>query len=415
MTPHPTHLAPILALLTLLAAACTAPAAPPLPATLPTRPAAAGIGVCHWVAPTGLPDALDWGTESTRAVHWSNIEAVRDTYNLHLLNRYIANRRASHVASWLGFQTYGADAAGQPKAPQWVIDDGAIWHDAGCGNHKAIFAPWDPIYLQRLDLLLQAINLHITSQDQAYRDTIAGIVMMTGGVYGEAHLYEWSETCNIETALREHYGLTHLTPQQFDHLYAQAILRLLDIYMTAFPDWPIMVQLGRPFADEMLLHYASTTYPGRLYAKWAGWSPENVGDGRDDARRNGNQHYTDLFLAYHDRIPCGFEPAHPTQDWTGPDQYRSALQVARNAKVTFACFQAGNTLWNAYALPEWAALDAELEANAPAAITPTPTPTASPTATRSPTLTPTATPTHPPQLDIIWQCDCRPVTATPAP
>lgn len=404
-----------LLLCTFLLCTCTPPAAITPAAHAP--PAAAGVGVCHWVQPDGLPDAVDWGTETTIALHWRNLEPLPGIYNWGVLDEYVHARQPHGVRPWLAIQTVGADMNGQPKAPQWLIDMGAVWHTAGCGNYKGIFAPWDRVYLQRLTLFLHALNDHIITQNADYQHTIAGIVMMSGGAYGETHLYEWDQTCSLETALRDYYDLC-LTDHEFNEAYAESILRLLDLYMEAFHErWPIMVQLGRPSADEWLMRYGSATYGRRMYAKWQGWAPTNVGDGHDDARRRGNEYYSQLFRAYGDRVHCGFEPGHPVQEWLGPKQYANALQWAQSAHLSFVCFQAGTTLWTAYEQPSFAAFDAELEANAagagPATATPEPTPTYTPRPTL--TYTPTPTATHTPEALIILHCECRPVTVTPAP
>lgn len=378
------------------------------PAVTP-QPAAAGVGVCHWIAPDGLPDEVGWGTETTRVTHWKELEPSPGVRYWDALDQYVRDRQDDGVDLWLAIQTGGAGIDGQPKAPQWLLERGAVWHTAGCGNYKGIFAPWDRVYLRRLTLLLRALNQHLLQQDALYQRTVAGIVMMSGGVYGETHLYEWDETCSLQTALRDYYAL-HLTDEAFNTMYTLSVLNILDVYMAALdPQWPIMVQLGRPTVDEQLLEYGSAQYPDRLYAKWAGWAPTNVGDGRDHARRRANQYYTHLFAQYRGIIPCGFEPGHPTQEWLGPDQYLNAMQWALDAHITFTCFQAGHTLWTAYSLDTWAAFDAQLEANATFKITPIPTATA--TCTPAPTPTPTPTP----EPLIILHCECRPVTVTPRP
>lgn len=404
-----------LALCTALICACSPPQAQtPLVATT-TLPAAAGIGVCHWIAPNGLPAEVDFGTETTTVMHWKHLEPWPGVYVWDRFDEYVRARQHDGLHLWLAPQTVGADLHGQPKAPQWVMDMGAVWHTAGCSDHKGIFAPWDRVYLQRLPLLLAALNDHINAQDQQYQDTISGIVIMSGGVYGETHLYEWSETCNLETALRDYYQLG-LTDWEFSEAYSESVLRILDLYMEAFDQrLPVMVQLGRRDVDEWVMRYGSATYGRRMYAKWAGWAPTNVGDGRDHVRRDANEHYTTLFRAYGRYVHCGFEPGHPVQEWLGPDQYSNAVEYARYANLSFVCFQAGATLWTARAQPWFAALDAQLEANANAAARPTPTVTATPTPTSSPTPTPTSTPIRTPEPLIILHCECSPVTVTPSP
>ena len=416
-----------------------------------TRAAAAGVGVCHWIAPDGLPDGVNWGTETTRVTHWGELEPWPDVYYWDALDGYVRARQGDGVGVWLAIQTMGAGVDGEPKAPQWLFDQGAVWHTAGCGNERGVFANWDPVYLRRLEVLLSVVNDHISAQDAEYQNTIAGIVMMAGGPYGETHLYEWDEECSLEMAIRDYYEL-RLTDAQFDDAYGESVVRILDRYMTAFDErWPVMVQLGRPSVDEPLLWYGWNRYGGRLYAKWQGWAPTNVGDGRDAVRQRGNEYYGALFRGYQGLIHCGFEPGHPVEEWLGPEQYLNAMGWAVAAEVSFVCLQAGETLLAGYALETWAAFDAELEANAARRATSTPMPTQTgtptprstetrtptptsthlptPTSTPTRTYTPTSTPTHSPTPSVcstptvsptpepamILYCECRPVTVTPSP
>ena len=416
----------VAAALLLLTGACTPPQI-----TSDARPAAVGVGVCHWVAEDGLPGEVDWGTETTTSVHWKTIQPEQGVFNSGPLDKYVRARQGGRVELWLAIQTVGADMNGEPKAPQWLIDQGAVWHTGTCSK-GGMFAPWDPVYLEYLPTMLQAINAHIVAQDADYRATIGGVVIMSGGLHGEYQLY----SCGMYDALRTYYG--YESTWQFNDDYYNAVRNIVRIYASAFPDLPLMLQVGTPPDDHAIINWFVREYRERAYVKWAGWAPDNVGDGRDHIRREANERYGTLFRFYriNANIPAhfGFEPGHPVQEWLGPEQYLNAMQWALDAELSYVCFQAGDTLWSAFALPEWAAFDAQLEANA-AGITPTPTltpiatmtstatPTATVTPTPSPTITPTATatPTSVPTATaavIRWLCEfdtttlelvCKPV------
>lgn len=427
------------ALVALVICGCTPPALH-APAAV-SHPAAAGVGVCHWIAREGLPDEVDFGTETTVAVHWRNLEPLPGVYNWGAFDEYVRQREGGPVGLWLAVQTVDAGMDGQPKAPRWLMEMGAVWHTGACSK-GGMFAPWDGIYVERLRLFLTAVNAHIMGQPAAYRGAIAGIVIMSGGMYGEYQL----GSCNMYEALQAYYGYER--SWEFDDDYYNAVRDVVRVYAEAFPTWPLMLQVGTPPNDHAVINWFVRQYRERAYVKWAGWGPDNVGDGKDDVRREANERYGTLFRFYriNANIPAhfGFEPGHPVQEWLGPAQYLSAMRAAVEAGVSYVCFQAGTTLWMAYDQPWFTVFDAELEANAagststPTALptatvaarptgTLTPTITGTPTSTRTRTATPTLTPIASPTptsmskrtptatAEMIWLCECKPVTVTPGP
>lgn len=385
----------------ILVTACTPPAMAPLSAGqgLP----AAGVGVCHYV-PGEAPDEFGWAYETSmgpyesengreergRGVFWRELEPKPGVYDFSLLDAFIAAQQGKGVRVWLAFQTLGGDMTGVPKVPAWLSSLGAEWHTGSCNNTGGMFAPWDTVYRERLVMLLQALGQHMADWPQSYRDTVGGIVTMSGGMYGETQL--WS--CGMASHLRAYYGLTQ---GELEGQFSQASREVLDEYMAAFPDWPIMYQLGWPAVDTVLANYAVNTYGDRVLLKWNGLDPTNVGDGKDGIRATNVDFYVDLFNSLD--VAVGFEIGHPNL-LTGNAQYQNVMAAALRGGASFACLQypAWQDLMD---VPGWRAWDAALQANAQEASTPTATP--------QPTSVPTAA--------AIWiLCDpdgCR--LATPEP
>ena len=422
-----------------LITSCTPPIMPDLEPSLQDAIPASGIGVCHWVQADGLPDAVDWGTETTTAVHWGKLELREGVRDWALLDEYVLARQGGDVGLWLALQTVDAGMDGLPKAPMWLVEAGAVWHQGTCSK-GGMFAPFDPVYRAHLGRFLRAVNEHVRAQDAEYQAAIAGVVIMSGGVYGEYQL----GSCSMYEALRGHYG--YETTWEFDNAYYAAVQDIVQVYADAFPAYPLMLQVGGPPNDRAIINWFVREYGERAYVKWAGWAPTNVGDGRDEVRREANEEYGRIARFYQRNgvaAHFGWEPGHPVQEWLGPEQYADAVGYAERAKLSFVCFQAGKTLWDAYDQPWFAAFDAELEANARRA-TPTPwatrtavvptrtatptlthtaTPTTTPTETVAPTRTATVTPTPTdtpmplpsPALEWICELRCRQVTVTPTP
>jgi hypothetical protein len=336
----------------------TSPAAP-----LPSG--ACGLGVCQYT-PDNAPAEFGWAYETSlgRGLFWRELEPQPGQYDFSLLDAFVQERKDQGMTIWLAFQTVGADVrSGAPKVPTWLFEQGAVWHTGTCDDTGGMFVPWDPVYVERLGLLLRAINDHLSRQDAGYRQTIGGIVMMSGGMYGETQLY----SCGMSAHLRSVYGLGQA---ELEQRYLGTAQALVDLYAQAFPGWPVMLQLGWPAIDEALVDHAVHSVGDRLYVKWNGLDPDNVGNGQDAVRRDNNEFYIDLFGALPAGVHVGFETGHPdllreeTGQWS-VDRLVNLMEWARRGNAHFLCLQ--SPAWQGLmTAPGWQQLDADLEANAAA-------------------------------------------------
>ena len=402
------HKSIIAILLGMLIVACQ----PPLLERAVEVPPPYGVGICHWVPLAKPHDAVTWGYETTPSVHWAWLEREKGQFNFSLLDAYVEDRLNSGMGIWFSPQAMGVGADGKRKAPQWLFDEGAIWISGTCSNDGMI-PPWDDVYQERLPIFLEALNAHIAGWDEAHRNVVAGVIAMSGGMYGEMQV----SSCGAKAAMKAYYGLDEA---QFNTRYGDAIAEVADFYFAAFPDLDIMWQVGynvtktdaaveQAVVDHLVLHYSD-----RLFVKWAGLDPVC---GLDWQRR-ANQHYQDMFKQLSNTgIRVGYEPKgvwkYQTPVGSGNWDVVKFAEVFRWAEdASFMCFPPA-MISALLDVPGWLEFDAALEANAPqptATVTPTPTrtptktatpePTMTPTATPSPTRTPTATP-----VIIRWLCE----------
>ena len=362
----------LLSAILLVAAGCTPPALTTM--SVSSTPDICGVGVCHYVPPSSH-DA--WGYETTTAVHWRTLEPQPSVFDLVPLDTYVRARQDIGVPLVLALQTVGRDVYGLPKAPDWLIAQGAVWHACSSTNREGMIAPWDAVYQERLPLFLNAVNDHIAAQDAAYREAVAGIVIMSGGMYGEMQLY----SCSMYDKLKAYYGLSDAA---FNGRYEAGMKAVVDIYAAAFPSLPLILQAGysattaQGVVERAVIEYAVSTYPGQILLKWNGLDPGAPG----------NSYYSSLFAGYAAQgVRVGFEAGHPEAYKTGgqydPAKFQQVFDVALAANASFVCYQ-GDLLDAFWTLPGAVQFDADLRTNCGPAVTPTMTPTA----TRQPTATP---------------------------
>jgi len=117
-------------LLLFILGACTPPMAQQIISAV-ARPAAAGVGACHWMS-TGLHDDVGWGYDATKPFHWGTIEASMGVFDCALLDDFMDSH--PNMSVWLSIQTVGRNLDGDPKAPGWLLDKGAVWHTGTCTN-----------------------------------------------------------------------------------------------------------------------------------------------------------------------------------------------------------------------------------------------------------------------------------------
>lgn len=386
----------VIAILLVLITACQ----PPLDQAVVQAPSVYGVGICHWVPLAKPHDAVTWGYETTPAVHWAWLEREKGQFNFSLLYAYIGDRLNSGMKVWLSIQTVGVGADGKRKAPQWLFDEGAVWISGTCSKDGMI-APWDDVYQERLPILLEAINAHIAGWDEAHRNVVAGVIAMSGGMYGEMQV----SSCGAKAAMKSYYGLDEA---QFNARYGDAIAEIADFYFAAFSDLPVMWQVGYNVTktdaalEQDVVDYLVMLYSDRLFVKWAGLDPVC---GLNWQRR-ANQYYQDMFKQLSaSGVRVGYEPKgvwkYQTPIGSGnwdAGKFEEVFGWAEDA--SFMCFPPA-MISALLDVPGWQQFDAALEANAPM-LTPVPTLTATvtktpiPTKTPEPTMTPTPTSTPEP-------------------
>ncbi len=380
-----------------------------------------GIGVCHY--PTKMDEVINWAYDTTRPVHWKTLEPQPGVFDFSFLDSLINSHLGNNRKIWLSIQTVAGDHA----PPAWVEGMGAKWFTIirSDGRDHGLFAPWDRVYLTRLESLLKAVSAHLKKQSSAYRQTVGGIMMMSGGMYGEMQLWSGGAEGKLMASLNLNPGNGN-DLLVFRQAYYQAVLGLVDIYMRSFDSLPVALQVGYNSTfvepgtgrtvslDWAVAEKKVPQYGSRLFLKWNGLDPCNVGDGLDDIRRRAADYYISFFKQFSSRTQVGFEIGHPwlfgnppTQDafWTDEFEYDSrrflnVFDTARLANASFVCFQA-DLVAPLRNVSTWKQFDRDLESVwVPGFPVFTPTPTRAPTSTLTPTRLPN-TPTPP------LNCSCQ--------
>ncbi|MFH1601441.1 MAG: beta-galactosidase [Candidatus Shapirobacteria bacterium] len=341
-----------------------------------------GIGICHSAA--SLDEQFSWSYEAGPSVQWKYLEPSAGVYNFSALDELIRSYQGRGVKIWLSLQT----VAGNHAAPAWLESMGARWFKIvrSDGRDHGLLAPWDQVYLERLAIFLNAVNEHLESQSSAYQQTIGGIMMMSGGMYGEMQL--WSG--GAEGILISSLGLNPDNLNQvytFRAAYYNSVLNLVDLYLETFKRWPVALQLGynslfiHPETralislDQAVVEKKVPEYGARLFLKYNGLDPTNVGDGLDSARQKIANYYRDLFSKWSSQAQVGFEIGHPWLFANPPDQasflggnyswvvdrFTNIFEIAKAAKVSFVCFQT-EMISGLRSVPGWQKFDEDLRA-----------------------------------------------------
>lgn len=325
---------------------------------------AQGVGVCHYFGRVG--GNINWGYEASqgRGVLWREIEPSDDNFDFHLLDNFINNDVPADTKAWLAIQTVDSGSNGVRKAPLWLDGAGANWFPCTLGGiDHGIYAPWDEKYQEELDELLHALNNHLHSKPSAYLDKIGGIVMMSGGMYGEMNLWSGNNCAegNLKDRLKQDMqtklGIT-ISNEAFDQNYANAISQIVDIY-AADTGLPLMLQLAYQPVDCWVAIEKVKTYGNRISVKFNGLDPSNVGDGKDTVRENQNGYYQELFLNLSEITQVGYEIGHPNL-FTSQAQFENVFAWAESSRASFVCFQY-DLIPALQAVPSWTAFDSTLE------------------------------------------------------
>ena len=333
----------------------TATATPTPTAPVPPSWTSGASGICaaHWIPDGGLPTGVDCGYETSWYVQWKELEPSPGVYDFSTLDEYLDDRPG--IRTWLEPQTFGRDRRDNtPKVPQWLFERGAVWHGGTCEHGEGMLAPWDSVYLERLPLLLSALNDYLVT-----RPEVVGINVASGGMFGEYQLY----SCGMYSHLIESIG-SEDDPYAFHGYYLRSVKHIVDIYATALPSYPLMIKGSTPPNDYSFINWFARKYRERGYVLWSGLDPTNTNNPtHNEVRTRANEIYGNMFRSFHNNnIPAhfGMELGHPP--YTSDAQYQNVFDWARKAGADFLMVQ-GSIIDSVADVEGFAETDAELEHN----------------------------------------------------
>ena len=160
-----------------------------------------------------------------RNFNWDEINPAPGYYNWELIDTWIDQQVALGKKVGFAVNTYkGADSGGD-VTPAWVYEAHPNAH-IFCYDEFSVPKYWDPDWQAAYRTFLQALG-------QRYNgDPRVAFIEVSTGVYGEARPVE----SGLNNCVRDH-GLT-------SDLWVQTVKRILDMYRDAFPDTPLLFQMG---------------------------------------------------------------------------------------------------------------------------------------------------------------------------
>ena len=221
-----------------------------------------GIGFCHWVRNW----SVDWAyTSSDPEVWWSTLEPKDNNFNISplisLIERQTKAIKTTNKQFWIQIYLAGISQTGQKKYPQWLINKGAEYISRG---NDGAFVPWNKIFLSELEELLKKINEEFEKKWgpdlENMPKNFGGIVIWSGGYYGEMQIYNAPQRPLWEKAAKKYFASqgknlkpptnTFVSPndpfvKEFNKLWFNSAVNLAKIYAQSFnPKIKLMFQLG---------------------------------------------------------------------------------------------------------------------------------------------------------------------------
>jgi len=403
------------------------------------------LGWCHNEDIAGSPAEITWGYPAGLSVGWSTIEPSDGVFDWSLIDFYLSELDPGQSIV-IQVMVNSPGLAG--IVPQWAVDKGVLilpncgrtsvclhyptcseqWHSS-CDRSKA--AQWDTVYLDEMDDLMWEMAERYDNDPR-----VSGVLMNTGGKYGEAGLNTATCGCGLTPlgdaaditgttvkTMAEAWGLspeTIITPRDgfacgFDYYYTARIKAVLDIYMKHWRSTPVIMQLGAGIScymgvyDQLLgtaakgvaydiVNYALETYGDRaVLFKQNGW-------GNTTTQHNYNKLFK--FVTLTGSVPSGYKSLGGWEGghygyWTNETDNDTTMTDALDfGRVSFACIQKEIHIdtHGIYPVPtSWADVALKLKSNYDTYIAPLPIPNIE-RATLTATSTPDsqATPTHTP-------------------
>ncbi len=302
-------------------------------------PPGMGFGKCHSAGPQ-LNDsgAVNWYYNGGYEESWKEFEPTRGQYRFDNWNRWLARVLQTYPDAyvWLNVHSMQQDAV-----PDWAKQDPTMGYTAfGEGTNKSLFPIWNRSYQQAFETLHTKLSEYIYSPAFTNRDRIKGIVMMSGGPWGEMI----SQVCSPDP----NYSMCQQLLQigYTDDAYFDAYVNWLGpMYARLFPDYPMVIQAGGgAYGNGMAKRVAEALYAKfgtRVYLKQNGWSYTYA-----DSPNGTDRFYISLFAELSDRMRVGFEPGKTPPSGsdfatTSDLVYRSIKKTMEDAPLSYFCLQTG--------------------------------------------------------------------------
>jgi len=321
-----------------------------------------GLGICHWSSPAILDDPIvSWSYDSTAAIFWKTIEPIEGQFNWSSIDNLIARHQSKGKKLWL--QLYNANADAIPdwaktkvfpdgKKIQFMGQDYSTSPNPPCTvTDQGLPLPWDENYLASWRNVINALAARYDSNP-----TVEAIVTMAGGGYGEMVICSncgpaacWAKYAgcpNWQSCKTYGSGCDASCMNIFDTKFVQSVEGLIDLYLNAFQNKPIVLQLGNGLnflnhstttVIKPVLDYAIPKYGMRVLTKSNGWHcGQSYCLKPNTPCEWGQSGVINYFLdgSRTDRTKYGLEPGWPTDN---PEEENGMIGCRPYA--SYACLQ----------------------------------------------------------------------------
>lgn len=302
-------------------------------------PPGLGFGKCHSAGPQlNESGALNWYYNGGYEESWKEFEPTRGVYQFDNWNRWLGRLLQSYpnATVWLNVHSMQQDAV-----PNWAKQDHKMGYtEFGAGTNKSLFPIWNKEYQQAFEAMLTKLSEYMYSPTFTHRSRITGMVMMSGGPWGEMI----SQVCSPDP----NYSMCQQLLQigYTDEAYFDAYVNwLAPMYVRLFPDYPIVIQAGGgAYGNGMAKRVAEALYAkygARVYLKQNGWSYTYA-----DSPNGTDRFYISLFAELSDRMRVGFEPGRTPPSGsdfatTSDLIYRSIKKTMEEVPLSYFCLQTG--------------------------------------------------------------------------
>ena len=308
-----------------------------------------GIGDAHYLGTGFQSYNTTHGYTDDNNIAWAAVEPTEGNLNTTQFDKDIALAQSKGKKIFLMVSSSERNPDIRDSLPSWLLDQGVQTFKDTCGESSTeMVAVWDPLFVEKFTSLLNRLGDKYNGNP-----SIDGVIMMGGGYWGESLIgskcagYETGCTpdvlnpsCPAVQSMANVFSYTasqiasysdcnmHPCPggtqcgtikygsacYMFDDIFIASIEKLITIYVDAFPDEPIIFQVGPGMSGtgrtwKEIATWANTNYGSRVMLKWNGLGAVDP--------------YFDNFenLSSYGTV-AGYEVGH--QDWFSKTKFRAA-------------------------------------------------------------------------------------------